>query len=180
MRRVVKFILMSVLVLVGTGAFAATSGNSCVNPLGGGMPFPLGQKAPLPWESIDGYWSEFDGLEYFYRIEVLEVYKDNSRTVSVSLMNESGFEVVATGLGFVRANAMDLWARVKGTNIDLKIRLQAFYPKDSLDMSRRALVASLKDMQTQNACMVRHMLRKVDTLEGRTVEMPENYKQNKK
>ncbi len=135
----------------------------------GEAPFPLGSKAPLPWNMMDGYWKDWKGEAYFYRIEVVEVYKDGSRTVSVALININTNEVLASGLGFVRANNQDLWAHVTGPSTNLKFRLQSYFEeKDSTDMTKRALVVSLKDMNAKPSTeLIRHQLFKVNSLNDR-------------
>lgn len=157
------------LCVIALGILLGNPNTACAD---GGMPFPLGGKAPLPWSKMDGYWTDWNGQKYFYRIEVLEVYKDGSRTVSVALLNEATSTVLGSGLGFVRANSKDLWARVIGSEMDVKFRLQSFYPKNSTDLTKRALVASLQDMRADNTPIVKHMLVKVDSLEGRAVQVP--------
>lgn len=144
-------------------ANTSCSGTQEIDP-----PFPLGARAPIPWNEIDGYWTDYVGTKYFYRIEVQDVFEDESRSIRVEVMDgESMSQIVGSGLGFVRANSWDLWARVKGLNFDAKIRILAFFPKGSSDLNRRVLIASFKDMR-DNApkCLKRYVIRKVDVLES--------------
>lgn len=165
-----RFLITLTLSLLMFAAVVPSLGNAqCIGTKDGGAPFPLGKKAPLPWDIMDGYWTDYTGQKFFYRIEVMEQFKDNSRTVSVSLMDETGTDIIGSGMGFVRSNSWDLWARVKGSEIDMKIRLQAFFPKNSTDMNSRALIATVKDMKASGpTCLVKHMLKKVDVLEDRS------------
>lgn len=136
---------------------------ACAKIAGGGdTPNPLGGRAPIPWERISGYWLDQDGNQFFYRMEIIEEFKDGSRNVVVEVLDEQMTEVFASGVGFVRAGSWDLWARVKGDDIDFKIRIQAFFPKGSSNLSRRILRASVKDMNPGSGnCLNRHILRKV-------------------
>lgn len=169
MRVINSIFLVLGLVLGGANSYA----QNCFTTKDIDTPFPLGAKAPIPWEEIDGYWNDYKGGKFQYRMEITDVLPDQSRYVKVDLLDETGAYIVATGVGFVRANSWDLWARIKGQEIDLKIRIQAFYEKNSTVPNRRMLVASIKDMAATNTpCLVRHALSKVDGLKNRTNPTP--------
>jgi hypothetical protein len=162
--------LFKILLLVTAVSVPIYSGfaqaQTCAKISGGDSPFPLGGKAPIPWDKLEGYWTDHEGEQYFYRIEVLDIFKDGSRNVSVDVLDESMLEIIATGVGFVRSGSWDLWARAKGDGIDLKIRIQSFYPKGSTDLNKRVLRASVQDMKPEaDKCLNRHLLRKIDELE---------------
>lgn len=159
----ILFILIFVLAAL---PLTQVHGQSCVQINGGDNPLPLGGRAPIPWDKLDGYWSDHNIERYFYRIEVLSVFKDGSRTVSVDVLDDTMSHTIATGVGFVRAGSWDLWARAKGDGIDMKVRIQSFFLKGSTDLSKRVLRASVQDMSPDSdKCLNRHVLFKIDELE---------------
>lgn len=167
MKRVLLFSTMLWLIVLSIPLAAIAADKSCGNTLETDPPFPLGARAPIPWNEIEGYWADYDGTKYFYRIEVQDIFEDESRSVRVEVMDSDMSQIVGTGLGFVRANSWDLWARVKGLNFDAKIRILAFFPKGSSDPNRRILIASFRDLRTNAPkCLQRHVIRKVDALES--------------
>lgn len=156
--------LVLIIAFLSTALFVPfVQAQTCAKIAGGGdTPNPLGGRAPIPWERISGYWLDQDGNQFFYRMEIVEEFEDGSRNVVVEVLDEQMTEVLASGVGFVRAGSWDLWARVKGDELDLKIRIQAFFPKGSTNLNRRLLRASVKDMNpSKKACVNRHILRKV-------------------